>query len=279
MEHTFSFKQDNEVKKTKLLPFFNINKNNLKNEHFVFITAHDDDPIIGAGMLLKLLTHHEIKVSIVIVSDGRMGYQSKKHQGKTIIKKRILETYLAYNELGVTKENIIFLNYPDSNLHRYLGRNKAKLIDYLGSGRKHIINGHTGLLNSMVYYLRKFRATKVFIHTRNDYHPDHKIVFDQCYWSNFFSASNYWPDLGKGFPKIPDLYEYFVYASLSDEPDFQINSFEASKYRLDSIKNYKSQGEIHGIINELEESETFEWFCKLKYKKADKAKLKSFFNN
>lgn len=279
MEYALSYIENKEIKKSNLQQFFNFNEDSLKNEHFVFITAHDDDPIIGAGVLLKLLTHYKIPVSIVITSDGCMGYQSEKHKGDAIIKERVSETYRAYDVLGVSRENIVFLNYPDSNLHKYLGRKKASILDYLSTKRKYIKKGHIGLLNSMVYYLRKYRATKVFIHTKNDYHPDHKLVFDQCYWSNFFSASNYWPDLGKGFQKVPDLYEYFVYASLSSEPDFQIDSFEASKYRLDSIKQYKSQGEIHGIVNELKESESFDWFCKLKYEKADKSKLKSFFSN
>jgi LmbE family N-acetylglucosaminyl deacetylase len=270
--------ETNQVKKLSLPLTFDINdEKKLNKQSWVFITAHDDDPLIGAGMLISIARKLNIKISIVIVTDGCMGYQDISNKGKTIKNVREKETYAAYKLLGIEKNDIYFLNYPDSNLLKYVGRRYAKLSDYLKSDRTFIKEGCIGLLNSMVYYIRKLKTTKLFIHTQNDFHPDHKIVFEQAHWANYFSASNYWPELKKPLGYVPDLYEYFVYSALSKKASIQIESEDAKNIRDKAINIYKSQGEIHGLVKELQSAGPFEWLCKLNYKKADRLKIRDSF--
>lgn len=270
--------ETNQVKKLSLPLTFDINdEKKLNKQSWVFITAHDDDPLIGAGMLISIARKLNIKISIVIVTDGCMGYQDISNKGKTIKNVREKETYAAYKLLGIEKNDIYFLNYPDSNLLKYVGRRYAKLSDYLKSDRTFIKEGCIGLLNSMVYYIRKLKTTKLFIHTQNDFHPDHKIVFEQAHWANYFSASNYWPELKKPLGYVPDFYEYFVYSALSKKASIQIESEDAKNIRDKAINIYKSQGEIHGLVKELQSAGPFEWLCKLNYKKADRLKIRDSF--
>ncbi|MBN2272498.1 MAG: PIG-L family deacetylase, partial [Sedimentisphaerales bacterium] len=45
-------------------------------EHFVFISPHDDDAVLGAGLLIQLAKREDVPVHILIVTDGSMGYCS-----------------------------------------------------------------------------------------------------------------------------------------------------------------------------------------------------------
>lgn len=254
---------------------FNIQ--DLNKEHWLYITAHDDDPIIGSGMLLAVATHMRVKVDIVIVTDGNMGYQDESLAGRPIVELRKAETYKAYEVFGINKNNIHYLGYPDADLFSMQGRRKMRLIDYILGFAKYNIKGNWGLLNSMVYHLRKIKPTRVFLHTPNDYHPDHKVVFNEALWANFFSASDYWPELGKGIGRVPKVYEYFVYSNLTKEPDYQLSSEDAAQLRNASIRKYVSQGEIHGLVKELETAGPHEWFREYEYIKADRAQLHELF--
>jgi len=47
-----------------------------KKERFLFISPHDDDVVLGGGLLLQLARMEDVPVHIIIVTDGAMGYCS-----------------------------------------------------------------------------------------------------------------------------------------------------------------------------------------------------------
>ena len=51
-----------------------------KKECFLFISPHDDDVIIGAGLLIQLAVKENVPVYILIVTDGSMGYCSAEEK-------------------------------------------------------------------------------------------------------------------------------------------------------------------------------------------------------
>jgi len=95
-----------------------------QKEHFLFISPHDDDIAIGAGLLVLLAKQEHVPVHILIVTDGSMGYCSEDEK-KTIAKIRHEETFNCYQKLGVPRENIVWLDFPDCQLNSYRGRRKA----------------------------------------------------------------------------------------------------------------------------------------------------------
>jgi len=49
-----------------------------KKERFLAISPHDDDAVLGAGLLIQLTKRENVPVYIMVVTDGSMGYCSIK---------------------------------------------------------------------------------------------------------------------------------------------------------------------------------------------------------
>jgi hypothetical protein len=63
-----------------------------KKERFLVISPHDDDAVLGAGLLIQLTKRENVPVYIMVVTDGSMGYCSIKERN-TIIEIRRNETF------------------------------------------------------------------------------------------------------------------------------------------------------------------------------------------
>jgi hypothetical protein len=110
-------------------------------EHFLMISPHDDDAVLGAGLLIQLAKRENVPVHIMIVTDGSMGYCSADEKD-SIAEIRRKETLECYKTLGVPKSNIICLGFPDCQLASYRGRSPAKPDDPAA------VNGFSGLQNA-----------------------------------------------------------------------------------------------------------------------------------
>ena len=141
-------------------------------ESFLFVSPHDDDIIIGGGLLMQLATRENVSVHLLIVTDGAMGYCTMQEKD-TISEIRRKETLDCYKFLGVAEENIHWLGFDDCQLNRFKGRFPDR------NDHSTAIEGYTGLQNSFTHYLRKIRPTQCFLPTYTDLHPDHKIVHDE----------------------------------------------------------------------------------------------------
>ncbi len=90
-------------------------------EKFLFVSPHDDDVVLGAGLFIQLAQRENVPVYILIVTDGSMGYCSEEQRDR-ISEIRQKETYQCYKSLGVPEENIIWMGFPDCRLSYYRGR-------------------------------------------------------------------------------------------------------------------------------------------------------------
>jgi len=95
-----------------------------KKERFLFISPHDDDVVLGGGLLLQLARMEDVPVHIIIVTDGAMGYCSIEEKD-AIADIRRQEAIACYQLLGVSKENITFVGFPDCQLGAYRGHRLA----------------------------------------------------------------------------------------------------------------------------------------------------------
>src|SRR5437879_5068127 len=72
------------------------------DERWLFVSPHDDDVCIGAGLLTQAAVREGIDVRIAVVSDGRMGYCTLA-QRDGIIGIRARETSESFETLGIAK--------------------------------------------------------------------------------------------------------------------------------------------------------------------------------
>lgn len=212
-------------------------------ERFMFVSPHDDDAILGAGLFMQLALKEKIPVYILIVTDGSMGYCSLEEM-TTISYIRHKETMDCYQSLGIPRENIIWAGFPDCQLSEYRGRRRAKNDD------KCAIANFSGLQNAFTYYLRQIRPTQCFLPTSNDLHPDHRIVYDELLISLFHAGGQIWPEIGEPLDRVPFVHEFGVYCDFPLPPQLQMQATEAHlEQKLKAIAKFRSQKQIDSLID------------------------------
>ena len=229
-------------------------------ERFLFISPHDDDVALGAGLFIQLAQRENIPVYILIFNDGSMGYCTKEQKDK-ISEIRQKETYDCYKLLGVPEENIIWLAFPDCRLNYYRGRRFSDSNDWTK------YEGFIGLQNSFTHWIRKIAPTQCFLPTSSDLHPDHKIVHEELLISLFHASGNIWPELGESIEKVPFVHEMGVYCDFPEPPKVRIQTPEAYlEKKLNAIAAFKSQKQIASLIDIVRKSGPYEYLRELNFK-------------
>lgn len=209
-------------------------------ERWLFISPHDDDVIVGSGLLIQRAVEEGVDISVVITTDGRMGYCDLA-QREAIVEIRKRETLESFALVGVDK--VSWLGFPDGDLARNLGRRRAQ------EGDPGVIEGYAGLQNAYVRILRDLRPTRLFVATGNDLHPDHKYVYQEALVSIFHAQGEIWPELGLPIPEAPAVYEMAVYSPFPEDPNIMIEGRPVHLERkLAAISAYRSQKQIDLIV-------------------------------
>jgi len=245
-------REDNKtISSSNLEDIFTSWKGNNK-EHVLFVVPHDDDVIIGGGLLIQKLIQEGVKVSVLITTDGSMGYCTEEQ--RTNIKEiRYNETVEGLGILGV--KDYIWLNFPDCNTTNYIGRRKAESNDPC------VIDGCTGIENAYTHYLRKIKPTRLFVPAGSDLNMDHKVVYDELLMSVFHATGTIWPNLGELLEWIPSVYEMAVYCDFIGEPNIKIEGDKESlENKLKSILSFKSQTQIAVLVESTRNSGPVEYF-------------------
>lgn len=228
-------------------------------ECFLFISPHDDDVVLGGGLLLQLAQREGVKIYILIVTDGSMGYCSPEE--KDIISQiRYAEAYACYQSLGIPKENIIWVGYPDCQLVNSCGRKAAGPTDICA------IEGYSGLQNTFTYYLRKIRPTQCFLPTSNDLHPDHQISHAELLISLFHASGNIWPELGPALERVPYVHEMGVYCDFPEPPKLRMRTpLSYLERKLEGIAAFQSQKQIGALIDIVRKTGPEEYLRALRF--------------
>lgn len=228
-------------------------------ECFAFISPHDDDVILGAGLFMQLAMKEGVPVHVVIVTDGSMGYCSMEEK-ETISDIRKQETYDCYESLGIPKANIHWLGFPDCALNSFRGRRLAS------PGDPGVVAGYTGLQNAFTHVLRKIGPTQCFVPTFNDLHPDHKITYSELMISLFHAGGSIWPELGSPLAKTPYVHEMAIYCDFPEPPTLRLHTTdEVLERKLEAIGAYKSQKQIASLIEGVRASGPYEYIRSLNF--------------
>ncbi len=227
------------------------------NERWLFVAPHDDDIILGAGLLLQTAVEKKIPVRMLITTDGSMGYCTEE-QRATISKVRTDETDEMFGNLGIS--DVRWLNFPDCDLARWTGRRVAQ------PGDRGVKAGFTGLQNAYTAELRDFCPTRLFVPSGNDYHPDHKTVYQELMISVFHSSGQVWPELGAPVSCTPLVYEMAIYCDFPEPPNLMIKGDDdALQVKLDAIATYRSQLQIEQLVQNVRNAGPLELFREVSF--------------
>jgi LmbE family N-acetylglucosaminyl deacetylase len=215
---------------------------NPQGERWMFVAAHDDDIVSGAGLSFQAALAEGIEVHAVITSDGSMGY-CRPEQRHSIAQVRRKEAEASFQALGLPLRQLHYLPFPDCSLNLHRGRRQA------AAGDPTALEGATGLQNAYPYLLRKIRPTRVFVPTITDLHPDHRIVNEEMMISLFHAQGSIWPELGPPIESIPRIYEYATYSDFLEPPEIRIQVPAAMlEAKLQGIRAYASQEQIELLV-------------------------------
>jgi LmbE family N-acetylglucosaminyl deacetylase len=214
-------------------------------ERFLMVSPHDDDAVLGAGLLMQLAKRENVPVYVLIVTDGSMGYCSEQEKD-AIAEIRRRESFECYQSLGIPKKNIVWLGFPDCQLSNHRGRRPAAGDDPVA------ISGFTGMQNAFTYHLRKIKPTQCFLPTWNDLHPDHRIVYEEFLISLFHAAGNIWPELAEPLETVPYVNTYAVYCDFAEPPTLRMRTpMTYLENKLKAIGAFRSQKQISSLIDNV----------------------------
>ncbi|MCH5373173.1 MAG: PIG-L family deacetylase [Planctomycetes bacterium] len=224
----------------------------LAQQTWLFVSPHDDDLCIGAGLFMQAAVREGVDVQILIVTDGCLGY-CRGDQREGIAEIRHRETIESFDVLGISQQDVTYIAYPDGGLLPYSGRRPAR-------PGEPSIEGYIGLQNAFTYYLRKFRPTRVFVPTHTDLHPDHRITHSELMISLFHASGAIWPELGAPLIDVPKVGELAVYCDFAESPNLEIvGNEEVFRTKLRSIEMYRSQVQISALVASLRSAGPYEY--------------------
>lgn len=227
---------------------------NLTQEKWLFVSPHDDDMCMGAGLWLLAALEAGVEAYLLVVTDGRMGY-CHTEEIETIIETRRVETYSSCETLGLDQKFIRYIDYPDGGLSTLQGR-QAK------HERPEIedIHGYIGLQNAMTYHLRAIQPQRVILPTPTDLHPDHRITHSEMMISLFHASGEIWPELGLPIEFIPKVYEMAVYCEFAGSPNLELRADQrVFEQKLASIAAFQSQAQIAQLVDNVRKNGPYEY--------------------
>jgi len=180
----------------------------MTKETIMVFSAHSDDFVIGAGGTIAKYTEEGKKVIAIVFS-----YGEKSHawlQEKIVQKMRVAETFEAGNILGC---KAYFFNLREGHFTEDFHKIENKLLDLINQEK----------------------PTKLFTHSGEDPHPDHRAV------------SKITQEVYEKVKTKPEVYIYSVWNPISfktKHPSLYIDISKTFSKKLAALNSFKSQ-KIH----------------------------------
>jgi LmbE family N-acetylglucosaminyl deacetylase len=173
------------------------------DERLVVLSPHDDDGLLGAGLLMQAVAAAGGTTHLVIFCAGDAGYSDPSGRD-TIVERRRAETTAAYGLLGLRPQDITRLDIPDFSVLPRIGR----LMPW----------GGEGTFATTVPLLRRLRATRLAIPNRYREHVDHEAVGRIGAFDGPQAGDPMLVDWGEPHP-VRSFLEYAVWGDFSPEDE------------------------------------------------------------
>jgi len=227
-------------------------------ESWLFVSPHDDDIVIGGGLIFQVGIAEGVQVHATVVTDGRMGF-CRIEQRDSIAAIRAEEARKSFAILGLPTERLYFLGYPDGQVGRFCGA-------FFAGGDAGQADELCGMQIALTRLLRQVRPTRVFLPTGSDLHPDHRFVHDELMISLFHAQGEIWPQLGEAIAEVPRVYELAVYCDFPEPPQIRLETPESLlDTKLKAILAYASQEQIRALIDVQRAGGPVEYVRELKF--------------
>ena len=212
---------------------------------WLLLAPHDDDFILGAGLLLLAAHAAGVEVHVAVVTDGSLGY-GRPAQRAALVSTRERELSRAAEQLGLAAPRLHRLSFRDGSLIVEQGCRGADQPDTLGQ--------------RLVSLLRAIRPSSVFVCTPEDVHPDHRVCASESEIACVWAASSIWLERGEPIAS-PQRFHYAVYAPFSGVPELQLAADGiALEQKLAALRCFESQGVIEPMIERLKQAGPYEYF-------------------
>ncbi len=185
----------------------------MPKENILFICAHSDDHILGAGGTIAKYAEEGKQVHVIILSYGEKTHPwLKAHITKEM---RSKETYHADDVVGCTST---FFDLKEG----------------------HFRNDIQAVKKEVLAIIKKEKPEKIFTHNNEDPHPDHK------------SAYSITMDLVKEAKINPEIYLFSIWNPFSLKkshlPKMYVDTSATHSKKLQAIKHFKSQWAALAIL-------------------------------
>ncbi len=195
-----------------------------EKDRILVLAPHPDDETIGAGGLLQDAAHRGLPVRVVYLTNGDSNEWAFLVSEKRLVFKRSgvihmggvrqKEAAAAMALIGIPKEQLIFLGYPDAGtlniFTQYWGVTQPYRSLLTRVTRVPYKNGFStgapyvgeSILRDLERILLDFKPTRIFVSHPLDNNPDHRAFY-------LFLCVALW-DLEKKIPQ-PEIYPYLVH--------------------------------------------------------------------
>ena len=172
-----------------------------ENEVLAVMSPHDDDAVIGAGYAILAAKKAGADVYVVIFCRGDAGYSTIEEKN-TIEAVREKETFECYKRLGIPKDHIIKLNFPDFSAISNIGWERC--------------DGNAGDMPTILRFFREKKVTRVMIPNHYHEHIDHLSAYIMSSYDVPQAGDSALVDYGEPH-SIKSTLQYSVWADLDPE--------------------------------------------------------------
>ncbi|MHA2501401.1 MAG: PIG-L deacetylase family protein [Candidatus Kariarchaeaceae archaeon] len=212
-------------------------------ERVLFLSPHDDDALIGCGGLISQLAEQGTDVSVVVLTDGGLGYSSVEDK-LDIAERRKQEALEAYTTLGASVQ---FLGYPDMDLRNYQNWTA--------------IDGSPGGYQQILKLVREFRPDMALLPNLNDRHPDHQAAYEIGRTAVWQAGETIAVDFGTPH-RVDQVLMYQVWDDLEGQSHVFSLDESLQKLKKEALSSFISQ---QHILETIETNAEHEYFEKLQF--------------
>ena len=179
-------------------------------ERILFLCSHNDDQLVGAGGTIAKYSKEGKKIVTIIFSFGEF---SMPHMQEKITRKtRVLESRRASKIIG--ESEVCYLGLTEGQFGKEIEEKK--------------------IYDKIKYIVKKINPSKIFTHSIDDPHPDHRAVY-------YFTIKLAEKMVFSGELYSFNIWNFFLNLKSRHLPKLVVDVSETFKLKVEALNKHKSQ--------------------------------------